>query len=66
MRGPVELAAQTVITLTKPAIGYLLGVGSYALQSAAWVDFAEVQRENEMSLQDWCAQYGGCRSLSSY
>jgi len=64
--GPVELAVQTVMTLTKPAIGYLLGVGSYALQSASWADLAEAQRENEMPIQDWCAQYGGCRSLSSY
>ncbi|MGB8346808.1 MAG: hypothetical protein WCD86_18110 [Ktedonobacteraceae bacterium] len=64
--GPTELIVQGVMVLTKPAIGYLLGAGSYILQEDANANFAEVQRESDMPIQDWCEQYGGCPSYSSY
>lgn len=57
---------QGLMIPTKPALGYLRGADSYYLQSMANANFAEAQRESDMSTEEWCTQFKGCPSLSSY
>lgn len=64
--GPVGIFIQGLMILVKPMIGNLLDAGGHFLQSLAFADYAEAARESDMPLQDWCIQYGGCPSYSSY
>jgi len=64
--GPVGIFVQGLMMVAKPVVGYLIDAGGHYLQSLAFADYAEAARESDMPLQDWCIQYGGCPSYSSY
>jgi len=58
--GPAGIFVQGLIMAVKPMIGNLLDVGGHFLQSLAFRDYAEAERENQMPIQDWCTQFKGC------
>jgi len=63
--GPAGIIVQGLFMLVKPMVGDILDSTAYYLQSLAFSDYAEEERESSMPLQDWCNQYGGCPSYSS-
>lgn len=64
--GPIAMFEQVLWTMAKPVVGNLLDMGGHFFQAAGFSDQAEITRQENMSEQDWCAQYGGCPSLASY
>ena len=64
--GPITIMVQVLMVVVKPIIGNLLDMGGHFLQAAGLADEAEITRQENMPIEDWCAQYGGCPSFSSY
>ncbi len=54
--GPISMLVQVLMAMAKPILGNLLDMGGHFLQAAGWADQAEVTRQENMPIQEWCAQ----------
>jgi len=58
--GPIALIGSLLMMFVQPIIGNLLDIGAHALLASGFGDYQEYQRQEQMPIQTWCAQYGGC------
>lgn len=58
--GPISIFMQVLWAVAKPIVGNLLDFGGHVLQAAGLADEGEITRQENMPIQDWCSQYGGC------
>ena len=58
--GPIGLVGRILWSVVQPILGNLLDVGAHALLASGLGDYQEYQRQEQMPIQTWCAQYGGC------
>jgi hypothetical protein len=49
-----------LMTVAKPVVGFLLDAGAQYLYSRSLADQAEIERQKDMPLAQWCASYQGC------
>ena len=48
------------------AYGDLLNAGVNFIQAKATWDMADYQKQEDMPIEDWCAQYRECKSIAGY
>ncbi len=58
--GPEQIIVTALLTAAKPVVGFLLDAGAQFLYAKALADQAEVERQTNMPLAQWCAIYQGC------
>ena len=58
--GPEQIIVTALLTAAKPVVGFLLDAGAQFIYSKALADQAEVERQTNMPLAQWCAIYQGC------
>ncbi len=58
--GPEQMVVTALMTVAKPVLGFLLDAGAQYLYSRGYADQAEIERQKDMPIAQWCASYQGC------
>ena len=58
--GPEQIIVTALMAAAKPVVGFLLDAGAQYLYSRGYADQAEIERQNDMPIAQWCASYQGC------
>lgn len=63
--GPMALILTGVEMFLGPLLGNLIDIGAHVLLSKGFADFEQYRQEEDMPIQNWCTQYGGCPANAS-
>lgn len=63
---PLSVLSRLVVGFVAAGASQFLNAGVSFLQAKATWDQADYQKQEDMTIQDWCAQNAGCPSISTY